>query len=139
MAECTLDSLNNGKHKEWVYSLFYPICTRHHFSCSCAEAGAVRRKIAWVTRRGKVCTSDRSYTETVTLLARMARFIIADQTMLSSLPQELQAIVPHVQVPVQPLLVLGHEPWAMFIDFSAQHLVHQYSSRMSCSPPSNRR
>jgi len=42
--------------------------------------------------------SDRSYTETVTLLARIARFIVADLTLPSSLPQELQAIVPDVYV-----------------------------------------
>jgi hypothetical protein len=44
-------------------------------------------------------------TETVTLLARMARFIIADLTDPSSIPHELQAIIPSVRVPVQPLLL----------------------------------
>ncbi len=61
--------------------------------------------------------SDRGYTETVTLLARMAQFIIADLTLPSSIPQELQAIVPHVRVPVRPLIELGYEAWAMFVDF----------------------
>jgi hypothetical protein len=36
----------------------------------------------------------RNVTETVTQLARMARFIIADLTAPSSIPQELQAIIP---------------------------------------------
>jgi hypothetical protein len=49
----------------------------------------------------------RNITEIVTLLARMARFIIADLTDPSSIPQELQAIIPSVRVPVQPLLLEG--------------------------------
>jgi uncharacterized protein YjbI with pentapeptide repeats len=49
----------------------------------------------------------RNVTETVTLLARMARFIIADLTDPSSIPQELQAIIPSVRVPIQPLLLEG--------------------------------
>jgi uncharacterized protein YjbI with pentapeptide repeats len=61
--------------------------------------------------------SDRSYTETVTLLARMARFIVADLTLPSSIPQELDAIIPTVVVPVRPLIELGYEPWAMYKDY----------------------
>jgi hypothetical protein len=49
----------------------------------------------------------RNTTETVTLLARMARFIIADLTDPSSIPQELQSIIPNVRVPVQPVLLEG--------------------------------
>jgi hypothetical protein len=60
--------------------------------------------------------SDRDITETVTLLARMARFVIADLSDPRSIPQELQAFVPDVAVPVQPIIVSGQDPWAMFPD-----------------------
>src|SRR3954449_3077457 len=60
--------------------------------------------------------ATRDITETVSLLARMARFIIADLTNPSSIPMELQAIVPHLAVPVQPLLEGSAQPFAMFRD-----------------------
>jgi hypothetical protein len=56
-------------------------------------------------------------TETVSLLARMARFIIADLTDPSSIPKELEAIVPNLAVPVQPLLEGASRPYAMFKDY----------------------
>ena len=59
----------------------------------------------------------RNTTETVTLLARMARFIIADLTDPRSIPQELQAIIPSVRVPIQPVLLEGSSPYSMFKDF----------------------
>ena len=62
----------------------------------------------------------RNITETVTLLARMARFIIADLTDPSSIPQELQAIIPSVRVPIQPLLLEGSSLYSMFKDFDPQ-------------------
>jgi uncharacterized protein YjbI with pentapeptide repeats len=73
----------------------------------------------------------RNITETVTLLARMARFIIADLTDPSSIPQELQAIIPSVRVPVQPLLLEGSSLYSMFKDFDPQDFhwvlpVYQY-------------
>jgi hypothetical protein len=73
----------------------------------------------------------RNVTETVTLLARMARFIIADLTDPSSIPQELQAIIPSVRVPVQPLLLEGSSLYSMFKDFDPQDFhwvlpVYQY-------------
>jgi hypothetical protein len=50
----------------------------------------------------------------------MARFIIADLTEPSSIPQELQAIIPFVRVPVQPLLLEGSSLYSMFKDFDPQ-------------------
>jgi uncharacterized protein YjbI with pentapeptide repeats len=60
--------------------------------------------------------ADHDITETVTLLARMARFVIADLTDPSSIPQELQAFVPDVAVPVQPIILQDQDPWSMFPD-----------------------
>jgi hypothetical protein len=61
--------------------------------------------------------TTRDITETVSLLARMARFIIADLTDPSSIPKELEAIVPGLAVPVQPLLEGSARPYAMFKDY----------------------
>jgi hypothetical protein len=61
--------------------------------------------------------ATRDITETVSLLARMARFIIADLTDPSSIPKELEAIVPGLAVPVQPLLEGSTRPYAMFKDY----------------------
>jgi len=61
--------------------------------------------------------ATRDITETVSLLARMARFIIADLTDPSSIPKELEAIVPSLAVPVQPLLEGASRPYSMFKDY----------------------
>ena len=59
---------------------------------------------------------SRDVTETVTLLARMARFIIADLTNPSSVGHELEAIAPHLAVPIQPLIEGSKRKFSMFKD-----------------------
>jgi hypothetical protein len=59
--------------------------------------------------------STRDTQETITTLAGMVRFVIADITDPKSIPQELASIVPDFpSVPVQPVLQTGHEPWGMY-------------------------
>jgi len=62
--------------------------------------------------------SSRNLTETVSTLAHLSRFIIADLTSPRSIPNELRAIIPILRVPVLPLLnVVEEEPYGMFEDF----------------------
>jgi uncharacterized protein YjbI with pentapeptide repeats len=61
--------------------------------------------------------ASRDFTETVVTLAHMARFIIADLTDPASLPKELEAVVPRLAVPVQPILQKGAAVYAMFRDY----------------------
>src|SRR5262249_10838208 len=73
----------------------------------------------------------------VSTLAHLSRFIVADLTDPSSIPQELYAIVPHRMVPVQPLLKESEDlnrlnrEYSMFMDLRKKyHWVlptHRYS------------
>jgi hypothetical protein len=74
---------------------------------------------------------SRDTTETVALLARLARFVVADLTDPGSVPYALATIVPHARVPVQPILQEGTATFAMAPDlWRAQEMlpVVRYSS-----------
>jgi hypothetical protein len=76
---------------------------------------------------------SRDTDETITLLARMARFIVADISDAKSVLQELRAIVPDLpSVPVQPIILEMQEEPGMF-DFYRNRPsflpVHRYASQ----------
>lgn len=75
---------------------------------------------------------SRRKAETVSTLAHMARFVIADITDARSVPQELQKTIPHLtSVPVQPILLSSSKEYGLFQDFTPYPWVlkiHRYNN-----------
>jgi hypothetical protein len=63
----------------------------------------------------------KDFTETVRLLAGLSKFIVADITNPKSSPLELQAMVPEIMVPFQPIIQKGETPFAMLQDLWIKH------------------
>ena len=75
---------------------------------------------------------SKDLTGTVSTLANMARFIIADLTNPSCIPHELAMVIPTTVVPLQPILLEGMREYAMFIDLKKRHhwVLEPYSYKL---------
>ncbi len=60
---------------------------------------------------------SRDFSVMVSTLAHIARFIIADLTHHKSIARELQTFVPHIAVPVQPLLSSSKNVYSIIPEF----------------------
>jgi len=66
--------------------------------------------------------ASKDLTETISTLAHMARFIIADISEPKCIPHELATVVPTLSVPVKPLLLKGSTgEYAMFKDLRQKY------------------
>lgn len=73
----------------------------------------------------------KSVDETVNLLARMSRFVVADITDAKSITQELKGFVEANAIPVIPLILKGQSEYGMFDHFRKYPWVlplHEYES-----------
>jgi pentapeptide repeat protein len=74
---------------------------------------------------------SRDITETITLLARLSKFIIADLSEPASIPKELESIIPNLAIPVLPIIKSSEKPYSMFKDYWKYDWVlniHKYDS-----------
>jgi len=77
--------------------------------------------------------ASKDLTGTISTLANMARFIIADLTDPNSVPHELATVIPSTIVPVQAIVLKGRRAYPMFADLKRRyHWVlkpYQYKSK----------
>jgi uncharacterized protein YjbI with pentapeptide repeats len=76
--------------------------------------------------------ASRDFTETVTTLAHISRFVVADLTDQASVPKELEAIIPELAIPLQPIIQRPQDPYTMFADYWKYDWVmdtHQYANQ----------
>ncbi|HTE22918.1 pentapeptide repeat-containing protein [Flavitalea sp.] len=81
-------------------------------------------------------SENQDFTQVITVLAGMSRFIIADLTDPSSIAQELHAFVGEFQIPVIPIIESSEKsktkPFSLFVDYYKYGWVHsiiEYSSK----------
>ena len=81
--------------------------------------------------------ASKDLTGTISTLANMARFIIADLTDPSSVPHELATVVPGTIVPVQAILLEGQGEYAMFPDLLRRYhwVLEPYQYKISTTAP----
>jgi uncharacterized protein YjbI with pentapeptide repeats len=65
--------------------------------------------------------ASKDLTATVSTLANLVRFIIADLTDPSSIPYELATVVPTTPVAIQPILLSGMTEFSMFADLRRRY------------------
>lgn len=79
--------------------------------------------------------ASKDLTGTISVLANISRFIIADLTDPNSVPHELAMVIPITVVPVQAIILEGRSPYSMFVDLKARYKwvlePYQYKSKES--------
>jgi len=65
--------------------------------------------------------TDKDFTETINILARLSLFVIADITNPKSSPLELQTTIPDYQIPFVPIIQAGEQPFAKMADLQKKY------------------
>lgn len=77
--------------------------------------------------------ASKDLTGTISTLANMARFIIADLTDPNSVPHELATVIPGTPVPLQAIILKGRRAYPMFADLQRRYdwvlRPYQYKSK----------
>ena len=77
--------------------------------------------------------SSQTVREAVGTLAHLSHFIIADLTDPSSVPEELETIIPALAVPVQPIIEASKREFSMFKGYGIYHWVLETYKYTDCA------